>query len=41
MPCANGIYPFTDGNVRDFDPIFAEPVQVSDDDPAIHFRPDE
>ena len=23
-PCAHGIYPFTDANVADFDPIFAQ-----------------
>jgi hypothetical protein len=40
-PCAHGIYPFTDGNVEDFDPIFAELVRVSDDKPDILYRPDE
>ena len=40
-PCAAGIYPFTDGNVDDFDPIFAELVTISGDDPAILHRPDD
>ena len=39
--CAAGIYPFTDADVEDFDPIFAQLVQLSDDDPAILDRPDE
>lgn len=33
MPCAAGIYPFTDGDVADFDPIFAELIKLSGDDP--------
>ena len=41
MPCSHGIYPFTDAEVEDFDPIFAELAKVSNDDPAILFRPDE
>jgi hypothetical protein len=40
-PCEHGIYPFTDANVQDFDPIFAELVSVSDDQPSILYRPDE
>ncbi len=40
-PCAHGIYPFTDANVDDFDPIFAELVRVSNDDSNILYRPDE
>lgn len=40
-PCAHGIYPFTDANVEDFDPIFAELVRVSNDDPSIFSRPDD
>ncbi len=40
-PCAAGIYPFTDGNVADFAPIFAELVRLSGDDPAILDRPDD
>lgn len=40
-PCAHGIYPFTDGNVQDFDPIFAELVRLSGDSPEILYRPDE
>jgi hypothetical protein len=38
---AAGIYPFFDGNVEDFDPVFAELVRISGDDPAILSRPDE
>ena len=41
QPCAAGIYPFTDANVVDFDPIFAELVKLSGDDPAILHRPDD
>ena len=40
-PCAHGIYPFTDGNVEDFDPIFAELVRLSGDRPDILYNPDE
>ena len=39
--CAAGIYPFTDGNVVDFDPIFAQLSTVSGDDPGILYLPDE
>lgn len=39
--CVAGRYPFTDAEVEDFDPIFAELVEVSDDDPAILNRPDD
>ncbi len=39
--CAAGIYPFTDANVTDFEPIFAELIAVSNDDPAILHRPDD
>ena len=39
--CAHGIYPFTDGNVEDFDPIFADLVRLSGDCPDILYRPDE
>ncbi len=38
---AHGIYPFMDGRVEDFDPIFAQLVQLSGDDPAILYRPDD
>ena len=41
MPCQHGIYPFTDGNVDDFDPIFAELVRASGDSSAILYRPDD
>ena len=30
-PCAHSIYPFTDANVGDFDPIFAELVRIPGD----------
>lgn len=40
-PCSHGIYPFTDGEVADFDPIFADLVDQSRDDPAILYRPDD
>jgi len=40
-PCSAGIYPFTDGRVEDFDPIFAELSKISADDPAILYRPDD
>lgn len=40
-PCAAGIYPFTDGKVEDFDPIFADLVARSGDDAAILRRPDD
>ncbi len=39
--CQHGIYPSTDGNVEDFDPIFAELVKLSGDRSDILFRPDE
>ncbi|BCL25227.1 alpha/beta hydrolase [Streptomyces aurantiacus] len=41
VPCAAGIYPFTDGRVEDFDPVFAELSKISADDPAILYRPDD
>ena len=40
-PCAAGLYPFTDGNVVDFEPVFAELVAMSNDDTAILYRPDD
>ena len=40
-PCSHGIYPFTDGDVSDFDQIFADLVNQSGDDPAILYRPDD
>ena len=39
--CAAGIYPFVDGNVEDFDPIFAELITNSGDDPSVLYRPDD
>jgi hypothetical protein len=40
-PCTAGIYPFVDGDVEDFDPIFAELVSLSGDDSQILGRPDD
>ena len=40
-PCRAGIYPFTDGNVADFEPVFAELIAMSNDDVGILYRPDE
>ncbi len=40
-PCAAGIYPFTDANVVDFDPIFARLASISSDDTGLLQRPDE
>ena len=40
-PCAAGIYPFTDANVVDFDPIFAQLASISSDDTSLLQRPDE
>ena len=40
-PCAAGIYPFTDANVADFDPIFAELVSISGDDAGLLHQPDD
>ncbi|SLM39224.1 Protein of unknown function DUF1100, hydrolase-like [Lasallia pustulata] len=40
-PCQHGIYPFTDADVEDFDPIFAALVELSNNDPAILYRPDD
>ena len=39
--CARGIYPFTDANVEDFDPIFAELIDRSRSNPTILHRPDD
>lgn len=39
--CAAGIYPFMDGQVADFDPIFAELAKSSGDDPAVLCHPDD
>ncbi|MFD4542702.1 alpha/beta hydrolase family protein [Streptomyces bauhiniae] len=41
ISCAAGIYPFVDGNVQDFDPVFAELENISGNDPAILFQPDD
>ncbi len=40
-PCRLGIYPFTDADVEDFDPVFDELVKASDDEPSILSRPDD
>ena len=39
--CAAGIYPFMDGKVADFDPIFAELIETSGGDTGILYRPDD
>ena len=39
--CAAGIYPFTDANVADFDPVFAGLIESSNDDPSVLYRPDD
>ena len=39
--CVGGIYPFADAKVKDFDPIFTELVNFSNDDPSILYRPDD
>ncbi len=39
--CAAGIYPFTDANVSDFDPIFDELIAASGDDAGLLYRPDD
>ena len=39
--CSHGVYPFTDAAVEDFDPVFAELVRLSGDDPGILSRPEE
>ena len=39
--CSHGIYPFTDAQVVDFDPIFEELVKLSDGTTDILQRPDE
>ena len=41
MPCARGIYPFTDAAVEDFDPIFSEFASQSSDQRDILYHPDE
>ena len=41
IPCQQGIYPFADANVVDFDPIFEALVKVSDDNSDIFYRPDD
>ena len=40
-PGSGGIYPCPDGDGADFDPIFAQLVQESGDDPAVLYRPDD
>ena len=41
MLCAGGIYPFTDANVEDFDPIFAELSRGPEPGSGILHRPDD
>ena len=40
-PCEQGIYPFTDAKVEDFDPIFQSLIETSRDCTDILYRPDE
>ena len=40
-PCAAGLYPFGDGKVEDFDPVFAKLVEISADDASWLRRPDD
>lgn len=40
-PCQHGIYPFTDANVGDFDPIFQQLASMSEGSSEILYRPDE
>jgi dienelactone hydrolase len=40
-PSAAASYPFGEGNVADFEPVFAELIETSGDDPAILRRPDD
>ena len=39
-PCSMGIYPFVDGQVEDFDPIFEQLIKRSNDDVSILYDPD-
>ena len=39
--CAGGFYPFFDAEVEDFEPIFAELIEISNDDAGILGRPDD
>ena len=39
--CARSIYPFTDGNVDDFDPVFAQLVAAAEHDPDLLLHPDD
>lgn len=41
IPCTMGIYPFTDANVDDFDPVFDELIASSGSDSSILHRPDD
>jgi pimeloyl-ACP methyl ester carboxylesterase len=38
--CSMGVYPFVDGKVEDFDPIFKQLIEMSGDDTAILYDPD-
>lgn len=40
MPCSRGIYPFVDGKLEDFEPIFEQLVTTSNDDISIVYDPD-
>lgn len=39
--CQHGIYPFTDGNIEDFEAIFDELIRMSDGSTDILYRPDD
>jgi Esterase FrsA-like len=39
--CAAGVYPFGEGKVSDFDPIFATLSKISHDDTTLLYRPDD
>jgi hypothetical protein len=41
MPCVQGIYPFTEGGIQDFEPIFAELIRVSGNRSEFLYQPDE
>ena len=39
--CSTGIYPFTDGVVDDFAPVFTELIRTGRDAPSLLYRPDD
>ena len=40
-PCAQGIYPFTDGKLEDFETVFQDLIRISGDRTEFLYRPDE